>query len=42
LAGAIRLVAASLHQRGFGKGDVFAIYWTLANIEYVSDEMELI
>ncbi len=26
LAGAIRLVAASLHQRGFGKGDVFAIY----------------
>lgn len=26
LAGAIRLVAASLSQRGFGKGDVFAIY----------------
>ncbi len=26
LAGAIRLVAASLVQRGFGKGDVFAIY----------------
>lgn len=26
LAGAIRLVAASLHQRGFGKGEVFAIY----------------
>lgn len=26
LEGAIRLVAASLHQRGFGKGDVFAIY----------------
>lgn len=26
LGGAIRLVAASLSQRGFGKGDVFAIY----------------
>ena len=26
LSGAIRLVAASLHQRGFGKGDVLAIY----------------
>jgi acyl-CoA synthetase (AMP-forming)/AMP-acid ligase II len=26
LAGAIKLVAASMHQRGFGKGDVFAIY----------------
>lgn len=26
LAGAIRLVAASLHQRGLRKGDVFAIY----------------
>lgn len=26
VAGAIRLVAASLAQRGFGKGDVFAIY----------------
>ena len=26
LAGAIRLVAANLHQRGLGKGDVFAIY----------------
>ncbi|MCL4263840.1 MAG: 4-coumarate--CoA ligase family protein [Anaerolineae bacterium] len=26
LAGAIRLVASSLSQRGFGKGDVFAIY----------------
>ena len=26
LAGAIRLVAAGLHQRGFKKGDVFAIY----------------
>lgn len=26
LAGAIRVVASSLHKRGFGKGDVFAIY----------------
>jgi acyl-CoA synthetase (AMP-forming)/AMP-acid ligase II len=26
LAGAIRLVAANLNRRGFGKGDVFAIY----------------
>lgn len=26
LAGAIKLVAASLHQKGFKKGDVFAIY----------------
>lgn len=26
LSGAIKLVAASLHQRGFGKGEVFAIY----------------
>lgn len=26
LGGAIRLVAASLHQKGFDKGDVFAIY----------------
>lgn len=26
LAGAVRLVASSLHRRGFSKGDVFAIY----------------
>lgn len=26
LIGAIRMVASSLHKRGFGKGDVFAIY----------------
>jgi acyl-CoA synthetase (AMP-forming)/AMP-acid ligase II len=26
LAGAVKLVAASLAQRGFGKGDVFALY----------------
>ncbi len=26
LAGGVRLAAASLHQRGFGKGDCFAIY----------------